>query len=66
MRNSAIPRSYIAIIGLVTYMSGSVVVATELYSGNPVSPVEGALQNVSESSPQRAIGRLIEDVCPGT
>jgi len=32
----------------------------------PVSPVEGVLQGVAETIPQQAIGRLIEDVCPGT
>ena len=32
----------------------------------PLSPVENVLQGRAESTPQRAFGRLIEDVCPGT
>ena len=34
--------------------------------GNSLRPVENVLQSAAESSPQRAFGQLIEDVCPGT
>ena len=29
------------------------------------SPIEGLLQNIARTGPQRAMGALIEEVCPG-
>jgi len=55
--------------GLLLCVFGSNLAANEnavLYPGNLNSPVENVLQSVSESSPQRAFGQLIEDACPGT
>jgi outer membrane autotransporter protein len=34
------------------------------YAQGPISPIEGALQEISATPPQDAIGEVIEDICP--
>lgn len=51
---------------LATTALSSAVIATTGAPGQPLSPVEGVLQGVSQTTPQQVFGRLIEDVCPGS